>query len=184
LNQLVNDFIIKNQSLIESISKKVLKDRWREGVSAYFIHLYDKNKVPTNIATNTWYFMVNLSKPNSEINYVPVTLKGSIDSEDNQNISYTSIEEIEIRIDLVDERLVDFLLNNEQTDLWINIYDVFYKKKIKLDIFEEVIFDYVFNQGLTIREISKLTNNSPSWIYRQRKSLIEKIKICINAKTV
>lgn len=182
----INDYFNKNYKLIENISKRVLKDRFREGISSYYIHLYEKNGVPLNIATNAWYFMTNLSKPQSEINYVPVTLKGTIHSkkvfEEQHHQKWNQIDIIDLKIDLEDERLIDFLLNNEQNQLWISIYEVFFEKRLQFDIFEEVIFDYVFNQGLSIRDISRLTNNSPSWIYKQRKSVIDKIKLYINEK--
>lgn len=182
MKQDINDYFNQNYKLIENISKRVLKDRFREGMSSYYIYLYDKGEVPSNIATNAWYFMSNLSKPQSEINYVPVTLKGTLEEHHEQK--WDQIEAIDLKIDLEDDRLIDFLINNEQNDLWISIYEVFFEKRLQFDIFEEVIFDYVFNQGLSIREISKLTNNSPSWIYRQRKSVIDKIKLYINEKKV
>lgn len=184
MKQDINDYFDKNYKLIENISKRVLKDRFREGISSYYIYLYDKGEVPSNIATNAWYFMSNLSKPQSEINYVPVTLRDTLDDNHEKGQSWNQLELIDLKIDLEDERLIDFLINNEQTDLWISIYEVFYKKQIDLDIFESIIFDYVFNQGLSIRDIAKLTNNSPSWIYRQRKSVIDKIKKVINEKKV
>lgn len=179
MKQDINDYFDKNYKLIENISKRVLKDRFREGISSYYIYLHDKGEVPSNIATNAWYFMSNLSKPNSEINYMPVTLKNTLEED---QAYYSQIDRIDLEIDLQDEKLVDFLLNTEQNDLWIRIYQVFFEKRINFDIFEEVIFDYVFNQGLSIRDISKLTNNSPSWIYRQRKSVIDKIKMYLNEK--
>lgn len=178
----INDYFDKNYKLIESISKRVLKGRFREGISAYYMYLYDRDTLPTNIATNVYYYMVNMSKPNSEINYSPVTLKGSIN--EDCHITTNIEDKIDLQIDLEDERLVDFLLNNEQTDKWIKIYEVIYLKKIELDLYESIIFDYVFSQGLSIRQIAALTNNSPSWIYKQRKAVIDKIKKAINEKVL
>lgn len=125
MKQDINDYIQKNYKLIENISKRILKDRWREGISSYFIYLYDKGVLPPNPATNAWYFMNNLSKPNSEINYMPVTLKGTLEED---QASWNQIDRIDLEIDLEDEKLIDFLLNTEQNELWIRIYQVFLRE--------------------------------------------------------
>lgn len=178
---------------MEQMAKRVLKTRWREGVSAYYIYLYDRQMVPANFHTNYYYFLVNLSKPQSEINYTPVVLRTSYDAEtEGPNLrEYNSYKEhiadpdnleakLVLAIDLDDEVLIDFLLNNQNNERWIKLYQIFYEKKIELDLFEEIIFDYIFKQGLSIRQIAKLTNNSASWIYRYRKSLLDKIRIVLN----
>jgi hypothetical protein len=188
LTQSLDNFIEENYNSMEQISKRVLKSRWREGISSYYIYLYDKMKIPTNFHTNFYYFMINLSKPQSEINYVPVVLRSSCDDDkDNTSIIKENIADsvdleatLMMQMDLEDEILIDFITNNHNNQKWIKIYEIFYEKKIELDLFEEVIFDYIFKQGLSIREIAKLTNNSPSWIYRYRKSLLDKIKAVLN----
>lgn len=181
----LNDAFENNLPKIEEIAKRVLIERWREGVNSYFFYLHNKAEVPTNWNTNCYYFMCNLKKPNSEINYIPVGFRSTTDEEqENLILTYRTEDDLEnelmLRIDLEDERLVDFLLNNEQNDKWIMIYEILHQKKVKLDLFEEIIFDYVFNQGFSIRHIAKITGNSMSWCYRYRKSVIEKIKRAID----
>jgi hypothetical protein len=185
MNQSISSIFESNWSKMEEMSKRILKDRWREGISSYYIHLSDRNKIPQNIFVNFYYFLVNLSKPQSEINYTPVTLRKSIYDDGIVSELYGSIKvdvetEMMLKIDLGDDTLIDFLLNNHNNDKWIKLYKIFYEKKIELDLFEEVVFDYIFKQGLSIRQIAKMTDNHPSWIYRYRKSLLDKIKAALN----
>lgn len=174
---------------MEQMSKRVLKSRWREGISSYYLHLYDKGVLPKNIGTNFYYFLLNLNKPSSQINYTPIVLRNSYDDMISDcGLCYKDIlpsddnleESLTLKIDLEDDTLIDFLINNKNNEKWIKIYSIFHQKKIELDLFEEVIFDYVFKQGLSIRKIAELTNNSTQWVYMYRKSLIDKIKKMIN----
>lgn len=169
---------------MREISKRVLKERWREGISSYYLYLYEKGEMPSNLYSHFYYFVVNLAKPSSEINYIPKVLRKNTEDEEFYEKTMATIvdqdnleEQLILKIDLNDAVLEDFLVNNHNNQKWIRLYEIFYQKKLKLDLFEEVIFDYIFIQGLSIRQIAKLTNNSPSWIYRYRKSLIDKIKI-------
>jgi hypothetical protein len=183
LSQLNNYFDLHYHK-IEEIAKKVLKSRFREGISSYFIYLHNQDKLPARPYPHVYYFMCNLSKPNSEINYIPVTFK-TFDSEEAEemmkNLPQNEDLEVELmmRIDLDDERLIDFLLHNDQNDKWIQIYKIMNEKRVELDLFEEIVFDYVFVQGLSIRDIAKITGNSASWCYRYRKSVIQKLRAAI-----
>lgn len=174
---MVNKWIEENWSLIESIAKRVLKGRFREGISSYYIHLHEKNKIPPNPPVHIYYFMKNLDKGNSEINYIPVTFRG----EDAQilNVVVSEWNKIEMMIDLDDEMLVDFLHNNTNNEKWIKIYEVMFSNKIELDMFETILFDYIFNKGWSIRKISEVTGNGPSYTYQLRKKLILKIREAI-----
>jgi len=175
---MVNDYIKDNWNIIETISKKVLKERFREGISAYYIHLHKKNIMPSKPAVHVYYFMKNLQRPNSEINYTPVTLKCSDDGLEIVDSS-NDYKKIEMMIDLNDEALVDFLVNNHNSDKWIKIYEVVYSKKIELDMFENILFDYVLIKGWSIRKISEVTGNGRSYTYQLRKKLLDKLKLAI-----
>jgi hypothetical protein len=169
-----NQYIINNYTKIEEISKRVLKGRWREGVSSYYLYMIEKTIEPKNINTNCYYYMVNLDKPNGELNYLPIALRDS----ESEDCEYgEDIEtKLDMMIDLDNEELVDFLINNDQSDNILKIYKILYEKKLELNLFEQVVFDYVFKDGLSIQKIANITGNSKSWIYRFRKDLITKIK--------
>ena len=172
---MVDKWINDNIKKLESISKGVLFDRWREGVSEYYLYLVRRGSIPKNPQKHFYYFMTNLSRGNSSINYTPKTLKGSdLDYDLGDDGRYES--KIDMMIDLNDEVAVDFLLNNENNERWLKIYDLVYRKGLDLDIFEKILFQYIFLDGMSIRDIVKITGNSQDYIYKQRKKLIEKIK--------
>lgn len=191
----VNDYFIVNFYQIEKICKKSLKSRYGEGISLYYDHLLKKGVPKKKLEESLYPFLTMIKKPNGSLNYRPKKILGySIDDYieedhihnnfdlnrvqyniDKLDVEYVD-ERIELMIDLKDEVLSDFLLNNPNNDKWIKIYRVIYDKKIKLDLFEEIVFDYMFNKGLTIKKISEITGNSRSWVQLYRKSLIEKIK--------
>jgi phage antirepressor YoqD-like protein len=123
--------------------------------------------------------MENLSKSSSEINYIPVTLKNG--DLENINIAYDEeTKRVEMMIDLGDEKLVDFLLNNTNNIKWIKIWEVMYVNKIEMDMFETILFDYIFNKGYTIRKISAITGNGISYTYELRKKLLDKIRAAVS----
>lgn len=175
---MVNQYINDNYELIETIAKRVLKARFREGISSYYLHIYDKNKVPPNPPVHIYYYMKNLEKPNSEINYTPVTFKLGVDDAPEIAVE-EGWKKVEMMIDLDDEMLVDFLMNNTNNDKWLKIYEVMYSKKVELDMFENILFDYIFVKGWSIRKISAITGNGPSYTYQLRRRLIDKIKTAI-----
>lgn len=89
---------------------------------------------------------------------------------------HVDIEDLlDMNIDLKDENIIDFLTNNPNTDSWIKLYKIIYKGEIQFNLFEEIMLDYILS-GLSIKEISKITGNSISWVYQYRKNLIDKIK--------
>ena len=172
---MINEWIQKEWKVLEAISKRVLFNRWREGISEYYLYLMNKNFIPANPERHFYYYMTNLSKPNSAINYVPKTLKTSdieFDISDNGKETLKS----DMMLDLNDEVAVDFLLNNENNERWLKIYDLVYRRGLKLDLFEKILFQYIFLDGMSIRDIVKITGNSQDYIYKQRRLLIEKIK--------
>lgn len=173
-----NEFITKNYPKIVEIAKRVLKDKWRDGISSYYMHIQKKGIGKNPIPYCYWYFN-NLNRPYSELNYVPVTVRNDYDDINMNKYTYNPEDEWNMNIDLDNDILVDFLNNNKNNGKWIKIWKVIYDKKIEMDLFEEVIFDYIFKQGLSISEIAKITNNNKSWIYTYRKSLINKIKLAI-----
>lgn len=171
---MVNKYIESNWGLIESIAKRVLKGRFREGISSYYMHMVKKNKLPKNAATHIYYYMLNLDKSRSDINYIPVMFRGG--DIDNVKIGYDEWVKVDMMMDLNDAKLVDFLINNANNEKWIKIYEVLFSEKIKLNMFENILFDYIFNKGLSIRKIAKLTGNGDSYTYDLRKKLINKIR--------
>ena len=172
---MINKWINENIKTLESISKRVLFNRWREGLSEYYFYLDRRGDIPKNPERHFYYFMTNLKKGNSAINYTPKTLKGDdLDYEINDD-GYSERKN-EMMIDLDDEVAVDFLLNNENNERWLKIYDLVYRKGLDLDLFEKILFEYIFIDGMSIRDIVKITGNSQDYIYKQRKKLIEKIK--------
>lgn len=169
----INTWFDKNYDSIENMAKILLKERFREGISEYYIHLVEKNKVPTSKYHAYWY-MKNLTQKNSKLNYQPIVLRGDLEGIEIGDSS----EELknDLRMDLKDERLVDFMINNDNNERWMKIYDIIYTKGIKMNLFEEILFEYVFIEGLSIAKIREITGNSQSFIYKMRKELIEKIK--------
>jgi len=171
----MNEWIEENYKMIETIAKRVLSDRYGEGISAYYLHLINKDKIPANPPVTTYYFMVNLKKPKSSINYQKFQHKIQ---------TFTGYEVIEhneeklndMKMDLQDPTMIDFLHNNDNNEKWVQIYEILYSKKINLDLFEQRLFDLIFYENLSIRSIAKLTQSSPSWVYQKRKSLLEKIR--------
>ena len=164
--------------MIESISKMVLGDRFREGISSYYIHLHKKKLIPDDVNSHVYWFMYNLRKPQSELNYTPIVMRG--DFIDDHYFGHNPEKELIMNIDIKDPILIDFLLNNKNTDLWIRIYDVVYNKKIDLNMFENIIFDYTFNKGMSVKDIAKITGNSYSWVYSFRRDVIKKIKNAVD----
>ena len=159
--------------VIESIAKKAIGNRWREGVSLYYLHLYEKNYIPKNVEVYTWFFMKNINKPSGKLNYKK-KLEKTYDYEIPE--VHVDIEDLlDMNIDLKDENIIDFLTNNPNTDSWIKLYKIIYKGEIQFNLFEEIMLDYILS-GLSIKEISKITGNSISWVYQYRKNLIDKIK--------
>ena len=172
----VNDYFIVNFYQIEKICKKSLKSRYGEGISLYYDHLLKKGVPKKKLEESLYPFLTMINKPNGKLHYHPKKILGTkVEDFDNIDVEYLD-ERIELMIDLKDERLVDFLLNNPNNDKWTKIYRIVYDKKIKLDLFEEIVFDYMFNKGLTIKKISEITGNSRSWVQMFRTSLIKKIK--------
>jgi hypothetical protein len=170
----INQYIQTNWELFTQISKKVLQSRWREGISEYYIHLIDKNKIPTNPPVHCYYFMQNINKPNGPLNYKPVTLKTSIN--DIEVADHFNEDELDINIDFVDEELKDFLLHNTNSEKWIKIFKVVHRREVDLDLFETILFEYIFLNGYSAKHISEITGNSISWVFGKRKKLINKIK--------
>jgi hypothetical protein len=171
----INKWINENIKTLESISKKVLFDRWREGLSEYYFYLERKGTIPTNPEKHFYYFMTNLKKGNSAINYTPKTLKSNGSDFDVSDYSHTE-RKLDMMLDLDDEVAVDFLLNNENNERWLKIYDLVFRGGLEMDLFERILFQYIFLEGLSIRDIVKITGNSQDYIYKQRRALIEKIK--------
>jgi hypothetical protein len=170
----VNEWFTENWDMIQRVAKDILGDRFREGISEYYITMIEKNKVPQS-KFHTYWFMRNLKLPNSKINYIPSVLKNS--APDDFDIPDIDIDtKIDLMIDLNDEIIVDFLINNYNNEKWLKIYNAIYGRKINLDFFEEILFEYVFIDGLSISKIREITGCSQSFIYKMRKELIEKIK--------
>lgn len=67
-------------------------------------------------------------------------------------------------------------MNNENNERWLKIYELVYRKGLEMNLFERILFQYIFLDGLSIRDIVKITGNSQDYIYKQRKKLIEKIR--------
>lgn len=170
----VNEWFTNNYKLIERVAKDILGDRFGEGISEYYIYLVDNDTVPTS-KYYTYWFMKNLKLPNSKINYVPMVLRNAV-PEDFDIPDATNYSKIDLMIDLDDEIIVDFLINNYNNEKWLRIYNAIYGRKVQLNLFEEILFEYVFIQGLSIAKIREITGNSQSFIYKMRKELIEKIK--------
>lgn len=167
---MINKWIEINWKDIERISRRILMSRWREGISEYYTNMERSGKEPT--LKHFYYFIKNLEKPNSAINYTPVGFRSG-------KIPVVSVDDwkaTDMRIDLGNEEAVDFLTNNSQNEKWLKIYNLIYRGGLKLNLFEKILFDYVFIQALSIREIVKITGNSQDYIYKQRRALIEKIK--------
>jgi hypothetical protein len=175
----INDWITYNYQLILQISKKILRDRYCEGISSYYLHLYKKKEIPKNAGSHIYYYMNYLLKPKSDINYSSNMFK-------NQQLVGDEVYDdmmdakIDLNIDFDDnDELIDFLLNNDNSKKWIKIYEILYTNKVELDIFEKSLFDYIFQDGLSVRQVATLTNSSVSWIYQKRVELIKKIKDAI-----
>lgn len=167
----LSKWIKENWIMLERVSKLVLGERWREGVSEFYIYLEKTNKKPGE--RFTYYFMMNLRRRNSAINYKPITFgEGEM-----PDIHVSPENAIDLMIDLDDEVAVDFLLNNENNERWLKIYNIVYRGGIELDLFEKILFEYIFLKGMSIRDIVKITGNSQDYIYKQRRKLIEKIKM-------
>lgn len=168
--------------MIERTAKIVLKERFREGISNYYLHLIEKQNIPENPKSHCYYYMVNINKPSGELNYQSIKgLEfGSMDIEEAINIGSDDSVKIDMMIDLGDEQMVDFLINNDDSRKWIEIYGVMYGGTVKMDIFERILFDYIFNKGLSISKISQKTGNGKSYTYQLRKKLLEKLKASIN----
>lgn len=174
----IDIWINENYKQLEKLAKKYLNSRFGEAISAYYIYLIKKDAIPENPHRHFYYFIQNLLKSRSEINHIPIQLKSNIEIE-NIEISDSSLEEkrIELIIDLSDdEQIIDFLMNNPNNEKWLKIYEVINTKKLKLDIFEQILFDYVFIKGLSIAKISNITGNTQNYTWRLRKNLIQKIK--------
>jgi len=171
----LNEWFTQNYKLIEAQARQVLRDRYAEGISLYYEYLYTTNKIPEDLKKNCYNHFKNYAKPNSPLNYIPVTLKGNLD--DLESPVESPELEWDLQLDLKNEEAIDFLLNNKNNEKWMKIYETVYRKHIDLNLFENILFDYVFIQGLSIREISVITGSSTSFIYKIRKELINKIKL-------
>lgn len=177
----VEQWIKKEWKVLESISKKILHDRWREGISEYYIFLQKKNIIPPS-EKFTYYYMMNLRKSNSAINYIPKALNGvDLDYFELSDEGRTELK-VHMMMDLNDEVAVDFLMNNENNERWLKIYNIVYRGGMELDLFEKIIFEYVFLKGMSIREIVSITGNSQDYIYKTRRALIDRIKEELNKK--
>jgi hypothetical protein len=172
---LINKWINDNWKLLEITSKKVLHNRWREGISEYYLYLIKRGSIPPNPERHFYYFMVNLNKSSSAINYTPKTLKGGDLDYEFGDDNYSE-RKGDMMLDLDDEVAVDFLLNNENNERWLKIYDLVFRGGLEMDLFERILFQYIFLDGLSIRDIVKITGNSQDYIYKQRRALIERIK--------
>jgi hypothetical protein len=170
----LNDWFQKNYSIIERTAKDLLYERYGEGVSEYYIHLINKDQIPIS-RFHTYWFMKNLKLPNSKINYIPTVLRNAA-PDDFDTPDTTDYSKIDLMIDLNDEIIVDFLINNYNNERWLKIYNSIYGNKIQLNLFEQILFEYVFINGYSISKIKEITGNSQSFIYKMRKELIEKIK--------
>jgi hypothetical protein len=168
-----NKYIENNWQLFTEISKRVLNGRWGEGLSEYSLYLLESNKVPPNPPVHCYYYMKNLSKSNSKINYKPLTFQNKLDFD---IVGEDPEDEINMRIDFNDPELVDFLLHNELSDKWIKIFKVVHRGEVHLDLFEQILFEYIFLKGYSAKKISEITGNSVSWVFGKRKKLILKIK--------
>jgi hypothetical protein len=172
-----NDYFIKNYNQIEYTAKLILRERWREGISEYYIYIVEGNKTPSR--SGLYYYLININKKRGKLNFVKGQDKTDFNIEvEDLNISYSD-DKTEMMMDLNDENIVDFLLNNPNNSKWLKIYEIVYEKKIELNLFEGIIFDYIFIDGFSIKEISAITGNSKSWTQQYRKSLIDKIKKAI-----
>ena len=176
MTQSIADYFTKHNSKFVEIAKRGLGDRYGEALSSYYMDLY-KNGLPKykNGFAHFYFFITNLRKPMSEINYIPKPLLNDLTGVD---VSYDPMVKVELEIDLQDDKLVDFFMNNPYNDKWMCLYKT--KENLSLDIFEDIIYEMVFIDGLSVREIAKLTNNSPSWVYQYRKRVIQKIKDGLN----
>ncbi len=153
------------------ISKRVLKDKWGEGISEYYLILRKSKQLPLYPLPHFYSTMKVLSNSTSPINYKPVTIRHELQPNEPY---YSPMDETELLIDLGDEAIVDFFLNNPYNDKWVRIWSAI--RHLKLNIFEEVIYDYVFIKGYSIDKISKITDIPKSSVYRFRTQLIQKIK--------
>jgi hypothetical protein len=172
---MIDKWIKDEWKVLEITGKRVLRERWREGISEYYLYLVKRGDIPSNPHRHFYYFMVNLSKTSSAINYTPKTLKGS-DLEWDLGDGGMSAMKLDMMIDLEDEVAVDFLMNNDNNERWLKIYDIVFRGGLEMDFFEKILFQYIFLEGMSIRDIVKITGNSQDYIYKQRKSLIKKIK--------
>jgi hypothetical protein len=173
---MVDEWITYNFETVQVISKKVLGARFGEGISEYYIYLTKRGSVPEYVEKHIYYFMMNLKRSNSAINYKSLTFQNSIPENFDVPDSGDELKKWDYLIDLGDEELVDFLVNNHNNDKWIKIWEVFYRNKVKFNLFEKIMFDYVFIKGFSIRKIQQITGNSQDFVYKMRKSLIQKIK--------
>jgi hypothetical protein len=171
----IDTWFKENYKSIERVAKDLLGDRFGEGISEYYIYLIDKDVVPTT-KYYTYWFMKTLTKSNSKINYQPVGFRLINNEYVVERSDSDDIKRSDLKLDLGDDTLVDFMMNNPNNDKWLRIYELIYSKKIKMDLFEEILFEYVFIDGLSIRKIVKITGNSKTSIYQMRKELIKKIK--------
>ncbi len=159
------------------IAKRVLQERYAEGISELYLHLQEKGILPPKPYSYVYWFFVNLNKRRGKLNFdSDFLLNYQVDVDGSSPPSYDPGMEWDLALDLKDPVLIDFLLNNHNNQKWTQIYRIIYDKQIELNLFESIMFEYVFLQGLSIREIQKITGNSFSWVYQYRKSLIEKIK--------
>jgi hypothetical protein len=158
---------------MEEISKIVLGSRWREAPSIYYLYL-EKKGIPESGLVHYYHFCKNLNKPKSEINYIPLSMSGREPFEDE--LWHDDEPYMTMMIDLENEELVDFLLRHENNDKWIKIWEVFWCSNVDFDLFESRLFELIFLEGKSIKEISNITETSNSWISRHKKKLIEKIK--------
>jgi hypothetical protein len=170
---MTNDWIKKNFNILKRISKNILKERWMEGISEYYIWSIENDGVLNE--RHFYYFMWNLKRGNSKINYIPSGFKGH-DGDIEDFGDRRDLDKVDLMMDLGDEVAVDFLLNNENNERWLKIYEVVYKGGLDMNFFEKILFEYIFLEGLSIRDIVKITGNSQDYIYKQRKRLIERIK--------
>jgi len=173
MTQSVATYFVNNYNIMETISKKLLKSRFREGLSLYYIHLHKKKETPVYLEGSITQFIKNINKPNGDLHRSPVNLS-YIDYDLGQSEDPT--EKMDMMLDIKDEMIIDFLLNGKNNDKWIKIYDVIYNKKLELNMFESIVYDYVFIKHMSISQISAITGNSRTWVQTYRKQVIQKIK--------
>lgn len=169
--------IVSDYREIEAMAKRLAVGQWREAISELYITIHKKGIKPDK--KWIYWFFKNITKVNSPLNYKPIAFRGDEINEDLGG-TWEQFNEVDIEIDTGSKEIVDFLINHENKDKWIKIWNIVYKKDIKLDLFEKILFEYIFIQGLSIRDIVKITGNSQNYIYEQRRALISKIKKEIN----